>query len=234
MSVKKSPEGMPSTKQANLEKKRGMFFQIGFIVSLSLVLLAFEWTTVRTGMIDWDKLGGEVIDEEFAKVTIHKKKKLEIPKPKIIRPIEAVTNDLETDEDIEINIEVTDDTRNELDFKVFDDPDEVAEEPQIFFSSEQQPIFPGGLGAMRNFLSKNIKYPKSAREIGIVGTVHVEFVVWNDGSVRHVNVLRGIGGGCDVEAMRVISSMPDWNPGIQRTKPVNVRMVIPITFNLSN
>lgn len=227
MSTKKS-------NRANLEKKRGVFFQIGFIVSLSVVLLAFEWTTVKTSMIDWDKLGGETIDEELAKVTIHEKKKLEMPKPKIIRPIEAVTNDLETDEDIEINIEVTDDTRNDLDLEVFDDPDEVVEEPQIFYSAQQQPEFTGGLSAMRKYLAANIKYPKSAKEVGIKGTVHIAFVVWSDGSVRHVEVLRGIGGGCDEEALRVIQEMPDWKPGIQRTIAVNVRMVIPITFNLSN
>lgn len=227
MKVKKS-------NRANLEKKRGMFFQIGFIVSLSAVLLAFEWTTVRTNDIIWDNLGGEIVDEDMAIITIHKEKKPEMPKPQIIRPIEAVTNDIDTDEDIEISIEQTEGTLNNINFENFNEPDEVAEEPQIFFSAEQQPAFPGGLGAMRNFLSENIKYPKSAREIGIVGTVHVEFVVWNDGSVRHVKVLRGIGRDCDNEAMRVISSMPDWSPGIQRTKSVNVRMVIPITFNLSN
>lgn len=224
---------LKKSNKANLEKKRGMFFQIGLIASLSLVFLAFEWTSVRTNILDWDNLGGELIDEEFAEITIHKKKKIEMPKPQITT-IETVTNEIETDETLEINIEVTDETHNNLDFEVVDKKDEVAEEPQIFFSAQQQPEFPGGLSAMRKFLAENIKYPKSAKEVGITGTVHIAFVVWMDGSIRNVKVLRGIGGGCDEEAARVIQNMPDWKPGIQRTQAVNVQMSIPVVFNLMN
>lgn len=227
MSVKKS-------NKANLEKKRGMFFQIGFIVSLSLVLLAFEWTTIRTNDIDWGKLGREIIDDELAVVTIHKEKKLEMPKPQIIRPIEVVTNEIGPDDNIEISIEVTEGTLNNLDSEFINEPDEVAEEPQIFFSAEQQPEFPGGLSAMYKYLYEKIKYPESAKQVGIQGPVHISFIVWNDGSIRDVRVLRGIGGGCDEEALRVIKGMPKWMPGIQRTKAVNVQMSISIIFNLMN
>lgn len=226
MRVKKS-------NKANLEKKRGMFLQIGFIVSLSFVLLAFEWTTIRSHTIDLNRMGrGEMI-EEWAEVTVHKKKP-EMPKPQIIRPI-IVPDDTELDSDeIEIDVEITDKTVNEINFKIEDDPDEGTEEPPIFTIVEFKPEFPGGLSALYKYIGDNIEYPKSAKEVGIQGPVHVSFIVWNDGSIRGVEVLRGIGGGCDEEAKRVIQGMPNWKPGKQRTAPVNVQMVIPITFSLSN
>ena len=233
MRVKKIPKGTPSAKQANLENKRGIFLQIGVIISLSLVLLAFEWTTVRTNKIDWNSLERGEIIEELAEVSFHKKKP-EMPKPKIIQTIEIVPDDVETDDDLEITIEDTDETVNDLDFIIEDDPDETLEEPQVFYSAEKQPEFPGGLSAMRKFLSDNLVYPQSAKDVGITGPVHVSFVVWSDGSIREVKVLRGIGGGCDEEAVRVIKSMPDWHPGVQRTTPVSVQMAIQISFHLSN
>lgn len=225
---------LKKSDKANLEKRRWVFFQIGLIIGLSVVFLAFEWTTVRTNMIDWDNLGGEVIDEEIVEITIHKKKKPVMPKPQIIRPIEEVTNEIETDEDLEINIEVTDETLNNLDFEIAEEQDEVAEEPQIFQIVEFQPEFPGGLSAMYKYIAENIKYPESAKEVGIQGPVHVSFIVWNDGSIKNVKILRGIGGGCDEETLRVIKSMPNWKPGIQRTQAVNVQMSIPVVFNLMN
>jgi len=86
---------------------------------------------------------------------------------------------------------------------------------------------------MRKFLGNNIKYPKSAIEADITGTVYIEFIVWNDGSIRNVSVKRGIGGGCDEEAIRIVMMMPKWIPGLQRTKPVNVQMILPVTFKLN-
>ncbi len=223
----------PSAKQKNLENKRGLFLQIGLIISLSIVFLAFEWTTVRTNKIDRNNLGRGEIIEELAEVSFHKKK-IEMPKPKIIQTIEIVSDEIDTDDDLEISIENTDETVNDLDLIIEDDPDETIEERVIFYSAEKQPEFPGGLSAMRKFLSDNLVYPGSAKEVGITGTVHIEFVVWNDGSIRKVKVLRGIGGGCDEEAVRVIKSMPDWYPGVQRTTPVNILMAIQISFHLSN
>ena len=85
---------------------------------------------------------------------------------------------------------------------------------------------------MYDFLYDRIKYPEIARELGIQGTVYVKFVVWNDGSIRNIQLLRGIGGGCDEEALRIVKLMPKWKPGLQRTLPVNVQMVLPVKFVL--
>jgi periplasmic protein TonB len=97
---------------------------------------------------------------------------------------------------------------------------------------EQAPEFVNGLNAMYKFLKENIKYPAVARENGIEGTVYVGFVVGKDGTIRDVKVKRGIGGGCNEEAIRVVELMPKWNPGKQNGKAVNVSFTIPIKFKL--
>ncbi|MEN8225218.1 MAG: energy transducer TonB, partial [Bacteroidota bacterium] len=82
------------------------------------------------------------------------------------------------------------------------------------------------------YLGNNIKYPVMAKESGIQGKVYVTFVVETDGSITDVKVLRGIGGGCDEEAIRVVSTMPKWKPGKQRGKPVRVQYNLPVRFTL--
>jgi protein TonB len=94
------------------------------------------------------------------------------------------------------------------------------------------PEFPGGQAKMMEFIAQNIKYPAMARESGIQGRVFVNFVVEPDGSVSNVKVLRGIGGGCDEEAVRVVKSMPNWTPGRQRGKAVRVSFNLPVRFTL--
>ena len=120
---------------------------------------------------------------------------------------------------------------------VFDEPVEevvVAEdENKIFTVVEQQPEFQGGYEAMMNFLKKNIRYPASARRMGVDGTVYVSFVVSKDGSISEVKVIRGLSADLDQEAVRVVSMMPPWRPGKQNGKPVFVRFVLPIKFKLN-
>ncbi len=110
--------------------------------------------------------------------------------------------------------------------------EEVVEELEIFTVVESMPEYIGGDEARMSFLQENIKYPQLARESGIQGTVFVTFVVETNGSVTDVRVLRGIGGGCDEEAVRVVKIMPKWKPGMQRSKPVRVQFTMPIRFTL--
>lgn len=106
------------------------------------------------------------------------------------------------------------------------------EELKIHTFVEEWPEFPGGDMARIKFLSENIVYPKDAKDAGIQGPVHLTFVVEKDGSITNVNILRGIGGGCDEEATRVVSSMPKWEPGRQNGKEVRVQFIMPINFKL--
>ena len=97
---------------------------------------------------------------------------------------------------------------------------------------EQMPEFPGGQMAMMEYLRKNIKYPNQAREFNISGNVMVKFVVDKEGNVKDVEIVKGIGYGCDEEALRVVKNMPQWKPGYQNGKAVNVYFHLPISFML--
>jgi periplasmic protein TonB len=98
---------------------------------------------------------------------------------------------------------------------------------------EELPQFPGGEKELFKFVSTNLNYPDIASQQGIEGIVYVTFTVEKDGSVGDIEILRGIGGGCDEEALRVVSIMPAWKPGTQKGKPVSVRYNMPVRFSLS-
>jgi periplasmic protein TonB len=108
------------------------------------------------------------------------------------------------------------------------DPDEG----KVFTIVEEMPSFPGGEGKMLEYIAKNIKYPPVARENGIQGRVYVTFVVDKDGKIKDAKVLRGVGGGCDEEALRVVKSMPEWKPGRQNGRSVQVQYNLPVNFVL--
>jgi periplasmic protein TonB len=96
----------------------------------------------------------------------------------------------------------------------------------------EMPHFPGGEKELHAFLLNGIKYPREAREVNIQGTVFLTFIVEPDGSITEISVLRGIGGGCEEEALRVVKSMPNWVPGKQNGNPVRVRLTLPVKFTL--
>jgi TonB family protein len=105
-------------------------------------------------------------------------------------------------------------------------------EELIFTVVEQMPEYPGGQEKMLEFLSENLKYPDSAKESGIQGSVYVSFEVRKDGRISDVKVLKGIGGGCDEEAIRLVNLMPHWKPGRQNGKTVKTRFTMPVNFKL--
>jgi periplasmic protein TonB len=152
--------------------------------------------------------------------------------PKVVK--EQVVEEVPTIEEIKQNevaaVEVEGPTE-----VVFEEPvaEVVEDDNQIFTVVEQQPEFNGGYEAMMNFIRKNVKYPASARRMGVDGTVYVQFVVGKDGSITEVKSIRGISADCDKEAERVVKMMPPWKPGKQNGKPVNVRFVVPIRFKLN-
>lgn len=97
---------------------------------------------------------------------------------------------------------------------------------------EVMPEFPGGMAAWSKFLTRNLRYPEMARDNNIAGRVVVSFIVEKDGQISNLKVLKGIGGGCDEEAMRVIKKSPFWKPGIQNGRAVRVSYVMPIVFRV--
>ncbi len=128
---------------------------------------------------------------------------------------------------------------DEVDGEVLKAKEEIAqpeppkeEENKVFDVVEEQPSFPGGQGALMQWLRDNIKYPVIAAENGIEGRVIVQFVVSKSGSISNVNVVRGVDPSLDKEAVRVVSNMPNWTPGKQNGTTVNVRYTLPVTFKL--
>jgi protein TonB len=217
--------------KADLESKKTLFVEIGMVLALAAILFAFEWKSYEKIEID---LGQRVVDdtpEEMIEITQHEKPPPPPAPPQQTTVIEIVEDDMEIEDEIEIDVEA--DQETEVQEYVPVEEEEEEEEAQIFTVVEAMPGFPGGDAARMKYLAENIKYPQMARESGIQGRVFVTFVVEKDGSVTDVRVLRGIGGGCDEEAIRVIKNMPKWVPGKQRGKPVRVQFNMPILFKLN-
>ena len=211
----------------DLERRRNLHLVIGLILSLSVVTVAFEWRSRVEPVVVFAPTEFEAPVLPPVPETTH-----EPPKPKLVQPeIIPVPDDEEVEVDVEIIIDVQI-TDEEL-AAYLDDTRPPEEEPEdILIFAETQPSFPGGLDAFYRYLGETVEYPKQAIRRGVSGKVFIEFVVDKDGSLSQLRVAKGIGAGCDEEALRVIRNSPRWNPGKQRGRAVRVRMVVPITFKL--
>ncbi|MDD3637923.1 MAG: energy transducer TonB [Bacteroidales bacterium] len=222
------------TPQADLESKKGLFFEIGLAVALLSIFLAFQIKRPsRTTTFDFDYGELNIIQEEM--IQTHQPTTPPPPKQPMqqITLLTVVENTEEVETEIHIQAEV--DQQTEIpEYTPLERPmeEEAIQEEEIFLVVEDQPEFPGGEAALMTYFANNIRYPSGARELGIQGTVYVSFVVEPDGSVSQIEVLRGIGGGCDEEAVRVVQNMPLWKPGKQRNIPVRVRFNLPVRFKL--
>ena len=219
----------------DLEHSKVIFREIGLIIALAAVLVAFNLRSYDKREIGMVSRALDDVPEEFAEITQHEKPLPPPQTPQQTTLISIVENELEVEEDIVINVEadqstVVEEYRPEV--PIEEEDEEMEEEEPIFVIVESMPQFPGGEEARLTYLNENVRYPTMAREAGIQGRVFVEFVVEKDGSVTNVRVVRGIGGGCDEEAIRVVQSMPRWIPGKQRNVPVRVRFNMPIRFIL--
>lgn len=226
MQVKKS-------QKASLEDKKITYVLMGFVFVLSVCYVAFEWTekeVTKYEVADTDFLFEEEVEiQQTTQETTPPP-----PPPPAVQEVEVlnvVEDDVET-ESIEIN------TEDEKDVEVViappvEAPVEEEEEEVIFMVVETMPEFPGGQQALFKYLSENVKYPVIAQENGIQGRVICQFVVNKDGAIVDVEVVRSGGDpSLDKEAVRVIKSMPKWNPGKQRGKAVRVKYTVPVNFRL--
>ncbi len=222
-------------KKANLERNRGIFLQLGLILVLSLILIAFEWTT-RPNTDDDEKLVAETTFEvEEMQVT----RREEQPKPepqeqqKVTEILNIVEDDVEIDDDFDFDVEA--DASTEFEFTGFvDDMEEEFEEEEVFYIVEDMPTFNGGEPAIefRKYIAQNLRYPDIAAENGISGRVIVQFAVNKQGRVVDAVVVAGVDPALDKEAIRVVTTSPPWTPGKQRGKPVKVLFTFPINFVL--
>jgi|UniRef100_UPI0040476699 periplasmic protein TonB len=222
------------TPSADLTKKVGMFTNLGLAVAVGLTLAAFEYKSFDdSGLKDL----GSVADnfEELLDVPITQQPPPPPPPPPMEQPvIEEIPDEVEIEEKIEVNFDVdVKETTVIAEVAIKEVVIEEEKADQIFDVVETQPNPPGGMSGWNKYLSNNLKYPTQARRMGVEGTVIVVFVINTDGSIQDVEVLRGIGGGCDEEAVKVVTNAPKWEPGKQRGKPVRTRMRLPIRFKLS-
>jgi len=128
-----------------------------------------------------------------------------------------------------VKAQVTDSTQKS-DMKVVT----INTDKAIFSVVEHAPEYPGGISQFYKFLAKYMRYPAAARENGTTGRVLVNMVVEKDGSLSNVKVVRGIGDGCDEEAVRLVKISSPWQPGVQNGRAVRVMYTVPIAFNLSD
>jgi len=223
METKKNPS-------KDLERLSPAFFKFGLAIALGGVLLAFN---VRKNERPDYVFVPDVIDRPTDEL------------PPIIRPPEPKPPQVQNPQ-----IQIVDDKKEvELDPVIIVDAGTITKVPEYvpvpkkieepdfdenvpFIYVEEWPSFKGGEEARLAFLRDNLRYPNNAREIGIQGTVFVSFIVERDGSITNVEIMRGIGGGCDEETLRVAKLMPRWNPGKQRNRPVRTYFRMPVRFAL--
>lgn len=229
MEIKKS-------EQANLENKKFTWILIGLMLVLAGHFVAFEWTQYEKEEFgDIVDAGDIILEEEIIPITMPEKKTVP-PPPQAVTQAE-VLNIVEDDAEIEeTTIASTEDMAEFV--EITDDVPIVVEEPEeeeeIFQVVEDDPQFPGGMQALMKFLRDNIKYPSVCQDQGIQGRVVVQFVVNTDGSIVDANVVKSVNPHLDKEAIRVVGTMPKWEPGKQRGKAVRVRFTLPVNFRLAN
>ncbi|MEQ9593756.1 MAG: energy transducer TonB [Cyclobacteriaceae bacterium] len=218
------------TEKADLNKKTSFFFSIGLLVTMSIVVMAFEWRDSEKQDVDLMAKNVNTFEEMLE---IPPTEQPPPPPPEIQQPqIIEVPDEEEIEEEIQVkfDVEVTEDTKVQQIVIQAAEPEEEVEE---IFTIVEDPASPqGGMTAFYKYVGDKIKYPAQARRMGIEGRVFVQFVIDKDGSITEVVAVKGIGAGCDEEAVRILQGSPKWKPGKQRGKPVKQRMVLPITFKL--
>jgi protein TonB len=233
-----------------LRKKYRKYVTISLIIGLFSLSVAVAYPLI-TAYVTQGKLVREAEKEVGVEMKDLNQEELPPPPPPPPPPPEALVEKVKftapivvEDTTIETGLATQDDLSTktnteapseEVEVEIREEAPKVIETPvqaEIFTVVEEQPGYPGGDESRIRFLQENIKYPEEAKELGIQGKVFVTFVVEVDGSITDVRVLRGIGGGCDEEAIRVVRSMPKWVPGKQRGVPVRVQFNLPIKFTL--
>ncbi len=200
----------------------------GLTLTLALSVCLFEYKTISANSYTIKSSLTMLEDEEV--VEINKPITPPPPPPPVSIPevVEVVKDEkiidkpvLLLDPEIDINIVV----------EIEETSEPIVE--TIFDVVEEMPEFIGGIEKLYEYLGNNINYPEQAKDFSIQGKVFVQFVVWKDGTIKDVKVVKGAHKLLDKEALRVIINMPDWKPGKQRGKNVNARFTLPIKFRIS-
>ena len=229
MEVKKSPK-------ASLENKRLLFVEIGLIISLTAVYVAFNWSSRETNVVELADNTQAVEVEDMVPIT----EATPPPPPEVAPKIPILSDEISiVDDEIKIDdsfLSLEDDSSMGVEIMdyVEEVEEEVVEEEAIPFQLvEEKPSFNGGdANEFSKWVNSRLVYPEIAKENGIQGRVTLQFTVLADGRVANVKVLRGVDSSLDKEAVRVVSSSPKWKPGKQRDRAVKVTYTFPVIFQL--
>lgn len=227
MEIKKSPK-------ADLQNKRGLLLEIGLVIALGLVIVAFSYTPKEHRIEKIDMNYGPV-EEEITEITRQDQKPPEPPKKvemKVIADLlQVVTNDTKITTDVDF-AEFSDDTEILQQVEVVE---ETIEDDAPFVTAETMPSFQGGdLNTFRNWVQSNVKFPQIALENGIQGRVILSFVIERDGRLTNIKVLQTPDRSLSEEAIRVLNKSPKWAPGKQRNQVVRVSYTLPVEFRVAN
>lgn len=213
------------TDKADLRKRYPLFVQAGMVLTLTLLIVAF-----RLDMRVNDNFEVTLVDQEVVQmeemVQTQQVEKPPPPPPRPPVPVEVPDDEVLLDDELDLDMSLDIDEVPDLPPPPPPKEEEEAE-PEIFVIVEQSPELIGGLPG----LQKKIKYPEIAKKAGVEGRVFLQFIVDEQGNVSDPIVTRGIGAGCDEEAVRAILEAK-FKPGKQRGKAVKVKMSLPITFRL--
>lgn len=222
------------TEHADLDKKEVFFFSISLFVTMVLVSFAFEWKQYDKPIVELVTRNSNTFEEmiDVPATDIPPTPEVVVQQPRLVE----VPDEQQIEQEIKFvfDVEVTEETKiQEVEF--VEAPKVMEEETEEIFTIVEENAEPkGGLAAFYQYVGSQIKYPAQARRMRVEGRVFVEFVIGKDGKISDVVAVKGIGAGCDEEAVRIIQGAPPWKPGKQRGKPVRQRMVLPIVFKLSS
>lgn len=217
---------MKSHKNVPKKISYRLSYETGLILSLSICILLFK-ADINSKTNSSKYLQG-VTEEIYIEEIVQTKQELKVPAPpKPSVPIEVPNSEIIEDEILEINAEL--EIGASLEIPIPPKPHKVEDEieEEVFIVVEQPPFLIGGIESIQ----KLIHYPKMALEAGIEGRVIIQFVINSDGTISSPFVVRGIGGGCDEEALKAVGKAK-FRPGMQRGRPVRVQYTLPITFKL--
>jgi len=229
MEVKKSPS-------ADLQKTKLLFTEVGLLVSIAIILAAFEWKSYDKAENVFAEETKVEIEEEIIPVTTETAPPppASAAVPVLSDQIDIVDDNIEVNEDLFVSLEDQSNMGVEImDYKT-EVAEEVVEEEAIPFALvEEKPSFMGGDPNMfSKWIGEHLKYPEIARENGVSGRVILQFTIETDGTLTNVKILRGVDPSLDKEAVRVVTSSPKWKPGKQRDRAVRVSYNFPVVFQL--
>ena len=224
------------TEKANLENKKMLFLEIGMIIALAAVYVAFEWQTEEQQIIELEDTTQVIeVEEVIATQTETPPPPPSAPKmPVLSDQIDIVDDEIVVDDNMFLNLEDDVNMGVEIMDYVESVEEEVIEEEAIPFQLvEEKPSFMGGdANEFSKWVNQRLVYPEIAKENGVQGRVTLQFTVESDGRVTNVKVLRGVDSSLDQEAVRVVTSSPRWTPGKQRDRAVRVTYTFPVIFQL--